>query len=258
MPPLLALAEGDHGSIHGWIQGGVKSRQFFFIFLESRQFLFIFYLPAAAWISAVVQEGSRYTVESCFLRRHTVPGFAIVDGQYILYDPLRCSISPFNDATQKWAYILDEKVKELSVHDGCCHHRGPERQCYGLTFACQQREDSGSYTDPCSSPISSLSMHRPMNTSTSTQSGFFFFRDYDIISFVCNQQLLGLTQNNQSFASGSHLLRAISYLPSNVQSFFSDWRRERKMALMLHDNYRQEEVEHYMWSAYFNVMQGIC
>jgi hypothetical protein len=57
-------------------------------------------------------------------------------------------------------------------------------------------------------------------------------------------------------APGGSLLKSISSLPSDLQRCFSEWRRERKVAILQSDFYKQQEVERIMWSAYHNITQA--
>ena len=55
---------------------------------------------------------------------------------------------------------------------------------------------------------------------------------------------------------GHSLIKTISSLPLELQRCFSEWRRERKVAILQQDLYKQQEVERVMWSAYFNITQA--
>lgn len=55
---------------------------------------------------------------------------------------------------------------------------------------------------------------------------------------------------------GAQLGKSIATLPVDLQRCFSEWRRERRLAVLQHDLYRQQELERVMWSAYFNIAQA--
>lgn len=52
------------------------------------------------------------------------------------------------------------------------------------------------------------------------------------------------------------LSKSIASLPVDLQRCFSEWRRERKMAMMQNDLSKLQEVERVMWSAYHNITQA--
>lgn len=52
------------------------------------------------------------------------------------------------------------------------------------------------------------------------------------------------------------LSKSIASLPADLQRCFSEWRRERKVAMMQNNIPKLQEVERVMWSAYNNITQA--
>jgi hypothetical protein len=67
---------------------------------------------------------------------------------------------------------------------------------------------------------------------------------------------LGMSPPSSPEICEDTLSLTISLMPKDLQRCFAEWQRERSAFIAQHDVPRQQEIEHIMWSAVYNINQS--